>query len=102
MRTFTVEIPTDIVAHARSCARALVEREHRLTLSKMLAYERVAASIGASSGWLRKFVGGYEAKPDLVVGFNIIALHAHINSKAISVAEGAYRATETVSVDGRG
>ena len=75
-----VETPTDIVSAARSAARALVEREHRLTLSKMLAYERVAASIGASPGWLRKFVGGYEAKPDLIIGFNILAHYARVTA----------------------
>ena len=78
MRTIVVEIPTDIVAKARSAAKALVEREHRITLSKMVAYDRVASSVGVSAGWLRKFVGGYEAKPDLTVGFNIIALHERL------------------------
>jgi hypothetical protein len=28
----------------------------------MTAYEQVARNVGASSGWIRKFVRGYEAK----------------------------------------
>lgn len=28
----------------------------------MAAYEQVARTVGASSGWIRKFVRGYEAK----------------------------------------
>jgi hypothetical protein len=81
VRTIDDRNQTDIVAEVRTAARALVEREHRLTLSRMLAYERVAASVGTSAGWLRKFVNAYpDAKPDLVVGFNILAHHARVTS----------------------
>lgn len=91
VQTIVVEIPTDtdIVVKARAAAKALVEREHRITLSKMVAYDRVASSVGVSAGWLRKFVGGYEAKPDLTVGFNILALHERlIAPRSISARNG--------------
>jgi hypothetical protein len=62
---------------ARSSAAALVEREQRAAGSRMVAYERVSAMVGASSAWLRKFIGrSPDVRPDLVVGLNILSLHA--------------------------
>lgn len=73
-RTVTTD---DITTAARGAARALVRREHARTMSRMLAYEHVASTIGTSSSWLRKFVNDYpDTRPDLVVGFNILAHYA--------------------------
>jgi hypothetical protein len=46
----------------REIASELVAIERRKTGSRMVAYEAVAAAIGTSSGWLRKFIAGHEAK----------------------------------------
>lgn len=75
----------DITRAARDAATALVNREYRRTMSRMVAYENVAATIGASSSWLRKFVNCYpDAKPDLVVGFNILVHYARITAPTSS------------------
>jgi hypothetical protein len=48
----------------------------------MAAYERVAQMVGASELWVRRFVCGYsEAKPSLVVGFNILESYRRIATR---------------------
>lgn len=59
----------------RRAAVSLVERELRNSGSRMAAYEIVAQMVGVSSSWVRKFVGrNPNVKPDLIVGYNILAL----------------------------
>jgi hypothetical protein len=73
---------TTIVDDARRAAAALVDRERANLHSKMLAYQRIAEQVGASPEWLRKFIGGYaEAKPSLVVGFNILRLYSRVQRR---------------------
>lgn len=50
------------ISTTRAQANELVARAERTTGSRMAAYEQVARRVGASSGWIRKFVRGYEAK----------------------------------------
>jgi hypothetical protein len=50
------------ISTTRAQANELVARAERTTGSRMAAYEQVARTVGASSGWIRKFVRGYEAK----------------------------------------
>src|SRR5437879_1814689 len=65
-----------IVEEARDAAIALVEREGRAAGGRMHGYERVAAQIGCSDRWLRRFVRRDPAAAvGLVVGLNILELH---------------------------
>lgn len=66
---------TNILEQARRAAASLVEREERCSRSRMRAYEAVASATGCSASWLRRFVNGYGAKPDLIVGFNLLQQH---------------------------
>lgn len=50
------------ISVTRAQATELVARAERNTGSRMAAYEQVARTVGTSSGWIRKFVRGYEAK----------------------------------------
>jgi hypothetical protein len=50
------------ISTTRAQANELVARAERETGSRMAAYEQVARTVGSSSGWIRKFVRGYEAK----------------------------------------
>ena len=50
------------ISTTRAQANELVTRAERTTGSRMAAYEQVARTVGASAGWIRKFVRGYEAK----------------------------------------
>lgn len=60
-------------ALTRSAANALVERAERQTGSRMAAYEMVAATVGTSADWLRKFINGSQAKePRWSVGWNLL------------------------------
>ena len=59
----------------RSRAHALVERAERQTGSRMAAYEMVAQTIGASPGWLRKLIKGYEAKEPRATIYENIRAH---------------------------
>ncbi len=64
---------------ARSAAIALVACEQRRVGSRMTAYGRVAASVGASASWIRKFIGrNPDAKPNLEIGFNILRLYGDL------------------------
>lgn len=69
----------NIASLTRSAAHALIEREERKTGSRMAAYENVAATIGASSSWLRKFVSGEASIP--IIGFNILSQYDRLCSR---------------------
>lgn len=47
----------DTIDQARPFVTRLVERYERETGSKMVAYERIASTIGVTPSWLRKLVG---------------------------------------------
>lgn len=69
----TMSSAAHIIETTRRATAALVEREERRVGSRMVAYEIVASTVGASSSWIRKFVGRCPSlKPDLVIGFNIV------------------------------
>lgn len=51
-----MEIAAEFTEETRQALRALVERERRRTGSLMVAYENVAAMIGASSSYIQKFL----------------------------------------------
>lgn len=77
-----------IVERARHAAVYLVEREQRAAGSRMAAYDRVGSMIGASGGWLRKFIGrSHEVRPDLVVGFNLLELYDRVCARVEQAAE---------------
>ena len=66
-------------AFTRSVANALVERAERQTGSRMAAYEMVAATVGTSASWLRKFIKGHEVKePGWTTGWNILDQYSRI------------------------
>lgn len=50
------------ISITRAQANELVARAERATGSRMEAYAQVARTVGTSTGWIRKFVKGYEAK----------------------------------------
>jgi hypothetical protein len=67
----------------RSALGALVEREERRTGSRMVAYEIVAQTIGASSSWVRAFLGKSEAvkEPRITLFQNIRASYENLCSR---------------------
>jgi hypothetical protein len=67
----------------RSALGALVEREERRTGSRMVAYEVVAQTIGASSSWVRAFLGKSEAvkEPRITLFQNIRASYENLCSR---------------------
>lgn len=84
----TMQNSAHILGLARSAAATLVEREQRKTGSRMTAYEAIAASIGTSSSWVRKFVGrSPDVKPDLVIGLNILSLYNTLCTRVEQEAE---------------
>ena len=64
----------------RSALGAMVEREERRTGSRMVAYEVVAQTIGASSSWVRAFLGKSEAvkEPRITLFQNIRASYENL------------------------
>jgi hypothetical protein len=74
-RKRTMTAAATILDATRGMTAALIERAERETGSRMSAYERVAASVGMSASWIRKFVAGTgDAKcPSLIAGLNIIS-----------------------------
>ena len=74
-RKQTMNAAVGILDRTRGMTAALVERAERETGSRMSAYERVAATVGMSASWVRKFVAGNDdAKcPSLIAGLNIIS-----------------------------
>ena len=67
----------------RSALGALVEREERRTGSRMVAYEVVAQTIGASSAWVRAFLSKSEAvkEPRITLFQNIRASYENLCSR---------------------
>jgi hypothetical protein len=67
----------------RSALGALVEREERRTGSRMVAYEIVAQTIGASASWVRAFLGKSEAvkEPRITLFQNIRASYENLCSR---------------------
>lgn len=67
----------------RSALGALVEREERRTGSRMVAYEIVAQTIGASASWVRAFLGKSEAvkEPRITLFQNIRASYDNLCSR---------------------
>jgi len=66
----------------RERAHILVDRAERKTGSRMAAYEAVAKAVGASPGWLRKLIKGYEAKePRATIYENIRAQYEALCSR---------------------
>jgi hypothetical protein len=66
----------------RRAAKILVEREEIRSQSRMLAYERVGQTVGASGMWVRRFVKGYEgAGLTYAVATNIIGHYERICSR---------------------
>jgi len=67
----------------RSALGALVEREERRTGSRMVAYEIVAQTIGASSSWVRAFLGKSEVvkEPRITLFQNIRASYENLCSR---------------------
>jgi hypothetical protein len=67
----------------RNALGALVEREERRTGSRMVAYEIVAQTIGASSSWVRAFLGKSEAvkEPRITLFQNIRASYENLCSR---------------------
>lgn len=77
-----------IIDQARFCAVELVRRNERETGSRMVAYERVGSMIGASSGWLRKFIGrSPDVRPDLIVGFNLLQIYDRVCTRVEQASE---------------
>jgi hypothetical protein len=77
-----------IVDQARFAAVELVRREQRSTGSRMAAYDRVGSMIGASAGWLRKFIGRCpDVSPDLVVGFNLLQIYDRVCTRVEQAAD---------------
>ncbi len=75
--------------HMRKWVIELVEKETLRTMSRMKAYENVAAQIGASPAWVRRVVKGYEgAGLSWAVGRNIYDLYLRV---CISVEQAADR-----------
>jgi len=67
----------------RSALGALVDREERRTGSRMVAYEIVAQTIGASASWVRAFLGKSEGvkEPRITLFQNIRASYENLCSR---------------------
>lgn len=79
---------TQIVDRARFAAVELVRLEERLTGSRMAAYDRVGSMVGASAGWVRKFIGrNPDVRPDLVVGWNLLAFYDRVCTRVEQAAD---------------
>src|SRR6185312_9420972 len=70
----------ELTGLTRSALGAWVEREERVTGSRMAAYERVAQSVGRSPSWIRSFLAQSERakQPDWTVGWNILNAYGRI------------------------
>lgn len=66
---------TEIVKKCRGAGWILMAKYEREGVPKMEAYELVAADVGTSAGWLRKFLSGYSAAkdPKLSVGYSLLS-----------------------------
>lgn len=75
-RKRTMRSAAELTDLTRQMTAALVEREERRSGSRMFGYEAVAGMVGRSSSWVRKFVRrDPDAKPDFIVGLNIVQLY---------------------------
>lgn len=73
---------SEVMNNTRGFVAALVEREERISGSRMVAYENVAAQLGKSATWVRRIFKGYpDAMPDFVTGLNIVSLYDRICSR---------------------
>lgn len=82
METKNVRECTMTAMDVRRAAKILVEREEIRSQSRMLAYERVGQTVGASGMWVRRFVKGYEgAGLTYAVAANIIGHYERICSQ---------------------
>ncbi len=80
------------LSEVRSKAFALVSKAETATGSRMLAYEQVGQTVGASGMWVRRFIKKYEGVGlDWVVGQNIIARYAAICNRVESNNEALRR-----------
>ena len=78
----------DITALTRNAAAMVVQRRERDSGSRMVAYEQVAAMVGVSSDWLRKFIAkSSDATPNLVAGLNILAAYDRMCARFDKEAE---------------
>lgn len=75
-RKRTMRSAAELTDLTRQMTAALVEREERRSGSRMFGYEAVAGMVGRSSSWVRKFIRrDPDAKPDFIVGLNIVQLY---------------------------
>lgn len=82
----------------RNVAAALVDREERRTGSRMVAYHNVAATVGASAEWIRKFISLSEAKePRMTVGFNLIAVYRQVCERVEQAGDEERKLKEDVN-----
>lgn len=78
-RKRTMRSAAELTDLTRTMTAALVEREERRSGSRMFGYEAVASMLGRSSSWVRKFVRrDPDARPDFVVGLNIVHLYTNL------------------------
>lgn len=70
----------ELAGMPRSAISAWVEREERRTGSRMVAYQNIAATVGTSADWIRRFYTGHAAvkEPGWTLGCNIIAGYTRI------------------------
>lgn len=79
---------TDVLDTTRTMATELVARAERETGSRMTAYRRVAAGLGVSASWVRKFVAGDPAtRVSLVAGINILNQYRRLCERIEAKAE---------------
>jgi hypothetical protein len=64
-----------IVRDCRAAGLKLIEISERAGVSRMEAYERVAAKAGTNAEWLRKFLSGHRSakEPRLSVGYALLS-----------------------------
>lgn len=79
----------EIVDTTRAMAAALVARAERETGSRMSAYERVAARVGVSASWCRKFIAGDPSakRVSFVAGLNIVEQYRRLCERIEAEAE---------------
>lgn len=73
----------------RSALSVGVEKEQRALGSRMAAYERVAATVGASASWVRDFLSNSQRakQPDWTVGWNILSAYGAMCERVERAAE---------------
>lgn len=95
---FGKKSPMNVAGLSRSAAQALIEREERRVGSRMVAYENVAQTVGASAEWLRKFIGpNYDAKePKMTLGFNIMTVYRRVCERVEQAADSERQLREEI------